>query len=122
MKHKYLRELFPDKLPFPYDDEDYPDFDDRDTYNLDVSLVMWLYECFRHFQDVVSKYVVMDNPEWHTWEVDGEQLTQLQCINRMVEDCKVILLKDDFDYRDQVEAAIEDLFKILSKVYRSMWW
>lgn len=122
MKHKYLRELFPDRLPFPYNEEDYPDFDDRDTFNMDASLLMWLYECLRFFQDEASKIIVMDDPAHRTFEIDGEQLTQLQCINRMVEDCKVALLSDDFSEYDKMDAAMRDLFKALSEVYWAMWW
>ena len=122
MKHKYLRELFPNCLPFPYNEEDYHDFDNRDTFNLDDSLIMWLYECLRHFQDVVSEQVVMDDPEHRTYEIDGENLTQLQCINRMVEDCQTILLSDLVDEYDLVNNAKDDLFKVLSKVYWAMWW
>lgn len=122
MKHKYIRELFPDHLPFPYNEEDYHDFDDRDTFNLDVSLVMWLYECLRFFQDEASEIVVLDDPTWKTFEVDGEELTQMQCIDRIIEDCKVILLSDDFDEMEKMDAAKNDLFNVLSKVYWSMWW
>ena len=122
MKCKYLRELFPDKLPFPYDEEDYHGFDDRDTFNMDVSLLMWLYERLRFFQDEASKIIVMDDPEWQTFEINGERLTQLQCIDRMIEDCKVSLLSDDIDERDKMDAAMRDLFKVLSEVYWCMWW
>lgn len=122
MKHKYIRELFPDKLPFPYDEEDYHGFDERDTFNLDVSLLMWLYERLRYFQDEASKVIIMDDPEWKTFEIDGEQLTQLQCINRMVEDCKIAMLSDDIDEREKMDSAMRDLFKVLSEVYWCMWW
>lgn len=122
MKHKYLRELFPDDLPFPYGEEDYHDFDERDTFNLDGCLVMWLYERLRYFQDVVTDTVIMDDPEHRTYEIDGEELTQLQCIDRMVEDCMVILFSDDYDEYEQMDAAKDDLFKVLSKVYWAMWW
>lgn len=122
MKHKYLRELFPDTLPFPYDEENYHDFDERDTFSMDMTLVMWLYERLRYFQDVVTDTVVMDDPQWRTYEIDGEQLTQLQCIDRMVEDCMVILLSDDIDEAEQMDAAKDDLFKVLSKVFWAMWW
>lgn len=121
MKHKYLCELFPDKLPFPYNEEDYSGFDDRDTFNMDASLLMWLYQCLRFFQDEASKVVVYDSTE-RMFEIDGEQLTQLQCINRMVEDCKVALLSDDFEERDKMDAAMRDLFKVLAEVYWCMWW
>lgn len=62
MKHKYLHELFPKVLPFPYGERGYPKFDERDTFNLDSTLIMWIYEHFRYFQDVVAKKVVMNDP------------------------------------------------------------
>lgn len=119
MKHKYLRELFPNSLPFPYGEEDYHGFDERDTFNLDSTLIMWLYERLRYFQDEATEIVDFN---YHKFDIDGEQLTQLQCIDRMVEDCQVILLSDDFDEREQMDAAKDDLFKVLSKVYWAMWW
>lgn len=122
MKHKYIRELFPDNLPFPYGEKGYPKFDERDTFNLDQVIILWLYERLRYFQEHVVNIVVMDDPEWRTYEIDGEQLTQLQCINRMVEDCKIILLGDDFKEHEKLDAAMRDLFKVLPEVYWAMWW
>lgn len=120
MKHKYLHELFPeDELPFPYCEPDYPDFDERSTFNMDYTLIAWLYECLRYFQDEVSKIVDLEFPKF---DIDGETLTQRQCIDRMVDDCKVILLEDEFEDREKRDAAKDDIFKVLSKVYWMMWW
>lgn len=122
MKHKYLCELFPeDELPFPYCEPDYPDFDERSTFNMDYTLIAWLYECLRYFQDEASKVVDLD---WQgqLFEIDDEYLTQRQCIDRMVDDCKVILLEDEFEDREKRDAAKDDIFKVLSKVYWMMWW
>lgn len=121
-KHKYLRELFPKDLPFPYGERGYHEFDERDTFNLDDTIIMWLYERLRYFQDVVTETVVMDDPTWQTFEVDGEKLTKLQCIDRMVNDCKVILLGDEFEELEKIDAAMRDLFKVFSEVYWAMWW
>ena len=119
-KHKYIRELFPDgKLPFPYSEDDYAGFDKRDTYNLDYTLVAWLYERLRYFQSDEDVYVDLN---YHTFDIDGEELTQLQCIDRMVEDCKIIMTSDDFTEFDKMEAAKNDLFIVMSKVYWAMWW
>lgn len=140
MKHEYLHELFPEgKLPFPYGEEDYHDFDERDTFNMDHTLIAWLYECLRYFQDEASETV---NFEFHKFDIDNETLTQRQCIDRMVEDCKTILLADEFTDKEydemfkdskklmsmhqerekQADVAKDDLFKVLSKVYWAMWW
>ena len=130
MKHKYLHELFPNPLPFPYNKRNYHGFDERDTFNLDSTLIMWLYERLRYFQDEASKTVDFN---FHKFDIDGKELTQLECINRMVEDCKIILLYDGGsafdDYEEEakyfenvVDVAKDDLFKVLSKVYWAMWW
>lgn len=121
MKHKYIRELFSDRLPFPYDEEDYNEFDERDTFNLDNTLILWLYERLRYFQDHASKVV---NFDYHKFEIDGAELTQRQCIDRMVEDCKTIMTELNADEEDfeAADAVKDDLFKVLSKVYWAMWW
>ena len=137
MKHKYLRELFPDGgLPFPYGEDDCADFDERDTFNLDGTMIAWLYERLRYFQDEASQIIDFEQPLAMWGEkvlIDGEETTQLKCIDRMVEDCKTILLYGEgigFDnYKEEekyfqsvVEPAKNDLFMVLSKVYRAMWW
>lgn len=127
MKHKYIRELFPDSLPFPYNEEDYPDFDERDTFSMDHTLIMWLYERLRFFQDEVSQDIVMTDKLYMFGEVvliDGKEVTMLECVDRMVEDCKLIISALEQIEEDWVvaEAAKNDLFKVLSKAYWAMWW
>lgn len=120
MKHKYLHELFPDgELPFPYDEDDFHDFDEREALDMDESLILWLYEMFRYYQDEVSK--IMSRKE-RKFDIDGEILNHPQCLNRMIEDCKIIIQSDDFgDDQRRREAAKDDLFKVLSKVIWTMW-
>lgn len=129
MKHKYIRELFPDHLPFPYSEEDYNDFDKRDTSNMDHTLIMWLYERLRYFQDEVSQDIDMEcEPLYLFGEkvlIDNNEVNLRQCIDIMVDDCKLIMsaLYESVEENWTVaEAAKNDLFKVLSKVYWAMWW
>ena len=137
MKHKYLHELFPDgNLTFPYSEEDCADFDERDTFNMDATLIAWLYERLRYFQDKVYDFIDMDQTLYLFGEkvlIDGKEVTQRQCIDRMVEDCKTILLYDhsaEFDdWKEEQNYAMNvidpvknDLFMVLSKVYWALWW
>lgn len=119
MKHEYLRELLDGNLFFPYDEEDYHDFDKRDTYNMMITLVAWLYECLRYFEEEASKKV---NFDFHKCNIDGEELTQMQCIHRMVDDCTVFLKCDEYEDYDKMDAAMRDLFKVFSEVFWAMWW
>lgn len=119
-KHEYLLEVFGEKnIPFPFNQEDYCEFDSRDTYSLDHTLVCWLYERLRYFQEGT-----IINLDYHKFDIDGEELTQAQCIQRMIDDCKVIMVGDLWKDEDskKMEVAKDDLFKVLSKVYWAMWW
>lgn len=137
VKNKYLYELFPDgDLPFPYGEKDCADFDVRDTFSLNSTLIAWLYERLRYFQDEASQIIDFDQPLYLYGEkalIDGHEVTQRECIDRMVEDCKTILLFDsgvNFDdwkeeekyVNDVVDPAKNDLFMVLSKVYWALWW
>ena len=128
MKHKYLRELFPDgNLPFPYSEEDYSGFDERDTFSMDYTLIAWLYERLRYFQDEASKQIVMTEKLYMFGKevlIDGKEITMQECVDRMVEDCKLIILALNGVPEDWAvaETAKNDLFKVLSKVFWAMWW
>lgn len=120
MGHKYLLEVFDEKyIPFPFNQLDYAPFDGRDTYNLDFTIVCWLYERFRFFQE--ESCIDLD---YHKFDIDGEELTQGQCIQRMIDDCKIIMLGDIWNDEEgkKMTVAKDDLFKVLSKVYWAMWW
>lgn len=129
-KHKYLKEIFEydEDFSYPFNELDYPakndeyGFDTRETYEFYFFMITWLYERLRYFQDVTSKTIDIT---FHKFDVNGEEFTQKQCIDKMVEDCKIILLEDeswDRQYYKKIDAAKDDLFMILSKVFWTMWW
>lgn len=116
--HEYLLEVFDeDHIPFPYSEKDYAAFDGRDTYNLDETFACWLYERLRYFQDNACIDLT-----YHTFDIDGVVLNQEQCIQRMIDDCKIIMTGDIMDDHELMEDAKNDLFNVFSKVYWAMWW
>lgn len=119
-KHKYLLEVFDEnEMPFPVNQSGYADFDERDTFNLEYTLVCWLYERLRFFQEGTCIDL-----NFHKFDIDGEELTQAQCIQRMIDDCKIIMVGNDWDDGEfkKMDAAKDDLLKVLGKVYWAMWW
>ena len=73
-KHKYLLEVFDEnEMPFPVNQSDYADFDERDTFDLKYTLVCWLYERLRFFQEGTCIDL-----NFHKFDIDGEELTQAQ--------------------------------------------
>lgn len=116
--HEYLLEVFnKDNIPFPYNEKDYVEFDARDTYSLDHTFACWLYERLRYFQDETCIDLT-----YHTFEVDGVVLNQEQCIQRMIDDCKIVMTHDVMSDYELMENAKNDLLNVLSKVYWAMWW
>ena len=123
MGHKYLQRLFKEKknFPYPYNLDDSNDFDERETYSLDYTMIAWLYEHLKYFQEKASKVF-----DFHTFAIDEETLTQMECIDRMVKDCEIYLKFGDKIFglskneEEEIKNAINNLFKILSIVFRSM--
>lgn len=123
MGHEYLQRLFKEKkdFPYPYNLEDSNDFDARETYSFNYTMIAWLYEHLKYFQEKASKVF-----DFHTFAIDEETLTQMECIDRMVKDCEIYLKFGDKIFglskneEEEIKNAINDLFKVLSIVFWSM--
>lgn len=123
MGHEYLQRLFKEKknFPYPYNLEDSNDFDARETYSFNYTMIAWLYEHLKYFQEKASKVF-----DFHTFAIDEETLTQIECIDRMVKDCEIYLKFGDKilglskNEEEEIKNAINDLFKVLSIVFWSM--
>lgn len=88
-------------------------------------MIAWLYEHLKYFQEETSKVF---NFDFHTFTIDEETLTEMECIDRMVEDCEIYLKFGDKIYslskgeEEEIENAINDLFKVLSISFWCLWW
>lgn len=58
------------------------------------------------------------NLDFHTFEVDGKILTQKECIDKMIENCKTIITKD---IDDNFELK-KEVLNIWSKCALAMWY
>ena len=120
MKHKYLYELTDNNNSiFPFGESDYPEMDPRDTYSLNDTLALWLYERLRYLQEEASQFIDYD---FHKFEIDGEQFTEMQCMERMIEDCRILIVSDEYEEVDKIVDAKNDLFRVLKEVYFALWW
>lgn len=135
MAHKYYDDLFKGKKYKP----DYPTeicgkgdkrekkwkkerekygFDNRETWNLNTNFYVWLYERLKMYKKHASKIVDLT---FYKFEYDGETLTQIECIDRMIEGCK-LYIEDDENPDKEVQKKIEDVAKIWAMVLPHMWW
>lgn len=92
-------------------------FDSRETWALELSFYCWLYERLMMFLDVNC----IDLNFWK-FEYEGEELTQQECIDRMIEGLKIALTKDDYDYTDEERKKVNGIAKIWAIVLPKMWW
>lgn len=127
--HKYLTELGIDIADTPYgwnepDDSRLKDwkkqqntygFDERETWSLDATFIYWLYERVKMFNEVN----IVDT-EFHKFNINGKELTQQQCINRIIELCKTYFKKGINE--DIAFECVEETLDIWKAIIFQMWW
>ena len=94
-------------------------FDDRETWSLDCAFYCWLYERLKMYLDVNCV-----NLTFHKFEYEGEELTQEECINRMLKGCEVYFKHDGDTWfvSEEEWKVIDDVAKIWAIVLPAMWW
>ena len=138
-----VEKYYIDDNAYPFSLEDYPVIDPesgidmRETYELDHTLLVWFYKRLREYlkQDVVDL-------EFHKFNIDGEELTEKQCVDRMMSDIMTYLYDftdfiseeeflalGDEELNDKVKKqnndkifAARDFGKVLGEVLPVLWW
>lgn len=125
MGHKYLEDIV-DLKKTTYDnysdtsrDEKWKEqrevysFDEREVWNLDCTFFYWLYERLMMYKETACVDL-----NFHIFDINGETLTQKECIDKMIENCKIIItedMEDNFELKKEVLA-------IWSKCIFAMWY
>jgi hypothetical protein len=95
-------------------------FDSRETWALDYSLCLWLYERLKMYDEV--NCILTTDPD-RTFKYKGGCLTLQQCIDRMLLGLRYHLTLDDHsDEWRQHQEEIFDVFPILALCWRALWW
>ena len=93
-------------------------FDERETWSLDFMFYMWLYERLKMFDEVNCF-----DTKAHTFEYKGEKLTLQDCIDRMIEGCKLAITEDYYWSQDkELLEKINDVVKIFALCIGALWW
>ena len=93
-------------------------FDSRETWCLCSSFYIWLYERLMMYKEKASPIV---NLEFHKFEYKGETLTQIECIDRMIEGCK-LYIQDSEPEDEEIREKIKSVAEIWAMVLPYMWW
>lgn len=92
-------------------------FDDRETWGLDYTFYLWLYERLMMFNE---KNII--DTSYHKYEYKGEQLTQQDCIDRMIEGCKIGIKSDLHTLTEDEFEKMRDVTKLWDLCIMDMWW
>lgn len=93
-------------------------FDSRETWSLDYTFYVWLYEHLMMYKEKASGVVDLT---YHKFEYKGETLTQIECINRMIEGCKLYIQDSEPEDKEKQE-KIKSVAEIWALVLPAMWW
>ena len=92
----------------------------RECWNLNYEFIVWLKEHLSVYVEEAGKVV---NLEYHKFNYRGEEFTQLQLINKMIE--LVNYLTEDeryFDWDPVPVEKTEELLEIFTLTFPSLWW
>ncbi|ACQ51178.1 hypothetical protein AGE29_01220 (plasmid) [Clostridium botulinum] len=128
MAHKYIKEIINlNKTPYGWSKNTGRDsqwleerrvygFDARETWALDTTFFYWLYERLMMFNKVNCI-----NTSFHKFNINGEKLTQQECIDRMIFGCKYYITKGSENEAMAFRVA-EEILTIWKECIFSMWW
>ena len=126
--HEYYFKEF-SFIPYPYCEKDFNyELNTKETFSLDMTILAYLYEHLVMYKEVAGEIV---NLNYHKFNINDEILTEEQCINRMLDDIRVILSIDDSDYisvedfekKDKIMTEKKnDLFDVLKECFWTLWW
>lgn len=94
-------------------------FDERETWSLDSTFYLWLYERLKMYLEYASKIVNLD---FHEFVYKGEKYTQKQLIDMMIERLENYFA-NKYDTENQEESSrLDEVVEIWALVLPAMWW
>lgn len=130
MGHKYLEEL--ETYQGPYwglvndnresqwvkEKETYG-FDSTETWNLDSSFYLWLYEHLRMYMDKASEIV---NLHFHTFWFKGHAYYQDELIEEMLTRLRFYFSDEYDEFNEEHYAYVSEIVEIWGLILPAMWW
>ena len=96
---------------------------DDETWNLDYEFIKWVNSRFKKYKEKASKIVDL---EFHRFEYESKEYTQLQLIDRVIELTDEILTDEYWNliYTDaeRLEKNKDEVLDIFKLIFFSMWW
>ena len=90
----------------------------KECWSLDYAFVKWLNEHLKVYKKDASKMV---NLEYHRFDYNGEELTQLEIINRLINLTDTLMLDYDMWNDDCIQKS-KEMLELWAVVFPAMWW
>lgn len=84
-------------------------------WNLNSEFIHWLNYWFKEFKEKAKI-----NLEFHIFLYKGEELTQIEIIDRIIELTDKILKEDELFWGSEEE--LDEIFELFRVVFPAMWW
>ena len=94
-------------------------FDNTETWSLDTSFYLWLYEHLRMFQDIGGQTV---NLHYHKFIYKNEEFYQDELIDMMLERIRFVFTKEYDEWNIDHWAYVSEIGEIWAIVLPAMWW
>ena len=103
-------------------------WDERSSWNLNTFMVEQIYTWLKIYMDHADGFIDLS---FHKFEIDGKQLTERECILRVISDIEFWFSNNDADEKEfeiykelamQAQTKIEEAFKILGIIMSVLWW
>lgn len=92
-------------------------FDIRDTFSMDITFYCWLLEHLMMYKEVTD--VNLDECQI---QYNDQELTLSECIDRMIEGCRIALSNWEYGYDSELKAKVDDVIKIWAVTIHAIWW
>lgn len=128
MSRKYLEDIIPKEKIFGYHDEtderherwlkqeEEYGFNDIETWDLDCTLAQILYERLMMYKEIGGLVVDLS---YHTIDIFGTTLKLSECIDLMIEKCKMAIKESD---PSKYSKHMDTTWTIMKEVHGLLWW
>lgn len=95
-------------------------FDERETWNLNYSFNLWLYERLKMYKEVAGKVIDLN---YHKFEFEGQEYyTQEQMIDMILERLENSFKTEFDEFKENDFNYIHGAIKMFCIIYGALWW
>lgn len=87
-------------------------FDERETYSLDYSFILWLYERLKMYLDKSDKIIDLT---FHKYTFRGKEYTQKEMI-------VMLITKLEYVFHSATYGISDDILEIFTLIVHDLWW